>query len=331
MTHSERVIKAINHQETDFTPYQIDLTQRAQERLTEYVGDPGFIQSMGCHIVGCWTGTREEIPGGFVRDHWGVTWNRTVDKDIGVVEGLVIPEPTLAGWKAPEVNVELLRERAQQAIDGAEDKFKIFSISFSMFERAWTLRGMENVLMDMITDPEFVHELLDAICEYNLKLIDIALEFPFDGIYFGDDWGQQSGTIMGPKFWREFIKPRMAKMYARAKGADKYVLQHSCGDIYEIFPDLVEIGLDVYNTFQPEIYDIAKVKREFGNDLSFWGGISTQQLLPYASPEEVQRVTREIMGIMGQGGGYIVAPTHSVPGDVPPENLVALIDVFKNQ
>jgi uroporphyrinogen decarboxylase len=136
---------------------------------------------------------------------------------------------------------------------------------------------------------------------------------------------------MGPKFWRTFIKPRMAKMYSRAKNAGRYVLQHSCGDIYEIFPDVIEIGLDVYNTFQPEIYDIARVKKEFGQNLSFWGGISTQQVLPYASPEEVKRITREIMGIMGVGGGYIVAPTHAVPGDVPPENLVALVEVFQNQ
>ena len=136
---------------------------------------------------------------------------------------------------------------------------------------------------------------------------------------------------MGPKLWREYIKPRMTRMYDRAHKNGKYVIQHSCGDIRELLPDLIEIGLDCYQTFQPEIYDIEKTKAEFGMDLTFWGGISTQQLLSKATPEEVKRETARIMKIMGKGGGYIAAPTHSVPGDVPPENVLAMLDVFMNQ
>jgi uroporphyrinogen decarboxylase len=123
----------------------------------------------------------------------------------------------------------------------------------------------------------------------------------------------------------------MAKMYERIKSKGLIVAQHSCGDIHEIFPDLIEIGLDVYQTFQPEIYDIKKVKKEYGRDLSFWGGISTQRLLPFAPVEEIKRVTRETMDILGESGGYIAAPTHAVPGDVPPQNIVAMIEVFQNQ
>ncbi len=109
------------------------------------------------------------------------------------------------------------------------------------------------------------------------------------------------------------------------------MLQHSCGDIHELMPDLIEIGLDVYQTFQPEIYDVKAVKREFGNDLTFWGGISTQRVLPWVSPEEVKRVAREMIATDGVGGGYIAAPTHAIPGDVPPENIVALIEAFQDQ
>jgi uroporphyrinogen-III decarboxylase len=107
------------------------------------------------------------------------------------------------------------------------------------------------------------------------------------------------------------------------------------GDTRDLFlsfhPDLIEIGLDCYQTFQPEIYDIEKVKSEYGADLSFWGGISTQRLLPYATPDEDRRETARIMRIMGKGGGYIASPTHSVPGDVPPENILAMCDVFLHQ
>ena len=136
---------------------------------------------------------------------------------------------------------------------------------------------------------------------------------------------------MGPKYWREYIKPRVSRMYEHAHKNGKYVIQHSCGDIHELFPDLIEIGLNCYQTFQPEIYDIVKVKSEFGKDLTFWGGISTQQLLPNATAEEVRQETTRIMKIMGKGGGYIAAPTHAVPNDVPPENILAMFDVFMNQ
>jgi len=190
---------------------------------------------------------------------------------------------------------------------------------------------MENLLADMIAEPTFVEALLEKICEFNLKLMDIMLEYPLDGVYFGDDWGQQSGLIMGPRLWRRFIKPQVKRMYEKAKSKGLMVIQHSCGDIHELFPDLVEIGLDCYQTFQPEIYDIEAVKREYGADLSFWGGISTQRLLPYASPDEVRRETARIMRIMGKGGGFIAAPTHAVPQDVPPENVDAMFDVFLNQ
>jgi uroporphyrinogen decarboxylase len=119
-------------------------------------------------------------------------------------------------------------------------------------------------------------------------------------------------------------------MYERVKSRNKVVSQHSCGDINQIFPDLIDIGLDIYQTFQPEIYDFEKVKKEYGGHLTFWGGISTQRLLPFASPDEVRKTVKETIRIMGKDGGYIAAPTHSIPGDVPPENVVAMIEVFKN-
>jgi uroporphyrinogen decarboxylase len=123
----------------------------------------------------------------------------------------------------------------------------------------------------------------------------------------------------------------MKKMYQRAKSAGRYVFQHSCGYIEDIFPDLIEIGLDCYQTFQPELYDIEKVKDTYGGSLTFWGGLSTQRLLPYAPPEKIRSETARIMRIMGKNGGYIAAPTHAMPGDIPLENILAMLDVFENQ
>jgi uroporphyrinogen decarboxylase len=136
---------------------------------------------------------------------------------------------------------------------------------------------------------------------------------------------------MGPQHWRRFIKPCMTRLYQRAKSKGKYILQHSCGDCHEIFPDLIEIGLDCYQTFQPEIYDIAKMKKLYGKDISFWGGISTQQCLPRMNPKQVQGEIVRLAHILSPGGGYILAPTHEVPGDVKPENIMAMLEVFQNQ
>ncbi|MDD3972960.1 MAG: uroporphyrinogen decarboxylase family protein, partial [Clostridia bacterium] len=149
--------------------------------------------------------------------------------------------------------------------------------------------------------------------------------------YFGDDWGQQKNMIMGPEYWRDYIKPRLKRMYKRVKDKGLYVIQHSCGDIEPVFDDLVEIGLDCYQTFQPEIYDIEKIKDIYTGKLAFWGGISTQQLLSRASADEVKKETARIMKILFKNGGYIASSTHAIEFDVPAENILAMYDVFTNQ
>ena len=164
-----------------------------------------------------------------------------------------------------------------------------------------------------------------------LRLIDVVLEYDIDAVYFGDDWGQQKGLIMGPNHWRRFIKPRMAKLYAAVRAKNKFVIQHSCGDCHEIFPDLIEIGLNCYQTFQPEVYDIAKMKALYGDKITFWGGVSTQRALPYMTPEQIQDETVRIMKALKKDGGLIIAPTHAIPFDVPPENIMAMAEVFQNQ
>jgi uroporphyrinogen decarboxylase len=191
---------------------------------------------------------------------------------------------------------------------------------------------MENLLVGFIESPDAVHDLMRRITDYNLAAVGIATEYKeLDAVMFGDDWGQQRSLIMGREHWVTFIKPYLKEMYGAAKRAGKLVLQHSCGNIESVFDDVIELGLDAYQTFQPEIYDIEKVKARYGGRLSFWGGISTQQLLPTATPEFLRSEIIRIMRIMGKGGGYIAAPTHSVPRDVPAENILTMIDVFKNQ
>ncbi|MCL2703632.1 MAG: uroporphyrinogen decarboxylase family protein [Defluviitaleaceae bacterium] len=333
MTKKERVLRAITRRETDFIPFSMGFTQQARDKAVRYFADERFEDKINNHFAGAYyAGEPIMIKPGFFRDDFGVIWNRTgADKDIGVIDKLTLPEPAIGSYRFPEPPAAMLRKICGEALASAGDCFTGAALGFSLFERAWTLAGMENILMYMLTDPQFVHDLLDEITVFNIKLIRVYLEYDFDFINFGDDWGQQKGLIMGPNLWRAFIKPRLAQMYALVKEHGKFVFQHSCGDISEVLDDAIEIGLDVYETFQPEIYGLQEAKTRWGSRLSFFGGLSTQRLLPFETPENVIKKAAEIMRIMGKDGGYIAAPTHSIPGDVPPENIEALMELFHNQ
>lgn len=331
ITRRERLLTALAHQQPDVTPWQIDLTSEAHEATARFLGDPDFVAKIGNHLAHVGDGWFEDLGQHRWRDNFGVVWNRSIDRDIGNVETLLLPEPDMRLYRFPTPDTERNGRRIEQMLAESEGVFSAGGIGFSMFERAWTLRGMENLLMDMVLAPAFVDELLDGILEYNLVALDHMLQYPVDCIRFGDDWGQQHGLIMGPRLWRRFIKPRVAAMYERVKLAGKFVMQHSCGDIAEVFPDLIDMGLDVFNTFQPEVMDVDRIKREYGRHLSFYGGISTQQVLPRIAPEDVRAHVMDMIARIGKDGGYMVAPTHAIPRDVPPETIVAFIEAVQAQ
>lgn len=334
MTRRERVFAAINRTGTDMIPYHLSFTTQEHDVVAAYFGDPCFESKIGNHISVQWYKAKKvEIPSrpGFFVDDFGVIWDRTgAEKESGLVTGILLPEPTMKDFKFPVFDELRWRSELEELVNSDEDVFKFAAFGFALYDRAWTFRGMENLLVDMIAEPEFVEELLDGIMEYNFNIIDIALEYDIDGFHFADDWGSQKGLVMGPKLWQKFIKPRTIKMYERIKSKGKIISQHSCGDVYEIFPDLVEMGLDIYQTLQPEVYDLRQVKQEFGKDLTFWGGISTQRLLPFGTPEEVKETVRETLKIMGENGGYIAGPTHNIVDGTPPENVAAMLEVLQN-
>ena len=332
MTRRETVIRALRHEETEHVPFHIEFTAQEEEKVLANTTKEEFFKKHGgyLHYFQYWgyPTEREDMPEHF-KDDFGVTWNRSgVDKDIGVVDNPVIDEPDISLYPMPYLNEARIREECEKILATKEDKFCFAGIGFSMFERLWSYVGMENALIYMITDPDFVDELLDKILSFNLRVIDIFNEYSFDGIYFGDDWGQQKGMIMGAPLWRRFIKPRMEIMYRHAKKNGKFVLQHSCGDIEDVFEDLIEIGLDCYQTVQPEIYNLKNIKEKYGDRLCFWGTISTQQELVHSTPSEIEKVISDTVEIMSKGGGFIVAPTHAVPQDVPVENVMAMLNCF---
>lgn len=204
-------------------------------------------------------------------------------------------------------------------------------VNHTLFERAWFLRGFQEFLYDLVLRPAFAHALLDQILEFDLAILEKLLTHPVDGVWFGDDYGHQGGLIISPKMWRTFIKPRLAVLIERARHRGLPVFLHSDGAVSELIPDLLEIGLSVLNPLQPEVMDLAQLKREYGRDLSFCGGISTQTVLSGGTPDEVEAELRQKIRLLAQGGGYIVSTAGSVQADVPLANLARLIDLLRGQ
>jgi uroporphyrinogen decarboxylase len=135
---------------------------------------------------------------------------------------------------------------------------------------------------------------------------------------------------MGPRRWREFILPQLKRMYAPVREAGKFVMIHSCGDVDELFDDLVAIGLNSFNPFQPEVMDVASLFARYRGRLTFHGGLSTQRTLPFGTVEDVRAEVRRLLEL-GRDGNYIFAPAHDVEGDVPLENMRAAIELVQGQ
>jgi uroporphyrinogen decarboxylase len=335
MATRQTVIDSLEHRQPAAIPYNIAFTQPARQKMAKFYSDDAFDEKLGnaLHCLGttpqeAWREVRPDV----WEDEFGVQWDRSVDKDIGVVCNRKITEETLEEYQFPDPAAPHRWESYPIKRTNADaGPFYVANHGFSLFERAWTLFGMEELLMAMVSRPEAAHRLLDRILEYNLAIIQEACSRDVDAMMFGDDWGSQYGLLMGPDLWREFIKPRVRSMYQEAKAHGKYVFIHSCGKVNELFPELIECGLDCFNPFQPEVMDVEDMKTRYGDRLSFYGGISTQRTLPYGEEEQVREEVRRLLNVVGRGGGLIAAPAHAIPGDAKPENIHAMIEVLQNQ
>ena len=332
MTKRDVIRLVLSGQRPPYVPWSMGFTKEAKEKLRRHYECADVEVPLENHLVklGSDIGFFTDLADDRVRDVFGVVWDRSVDKDIGNVEGFVLPEATLNGYRFPNPLDRRFFADIPEKLAHFPDRFRVFQIGFSLYERAWTLRGMANLMMDFHDHPQFVHELFSAIADYNVAQVREALKHDIDAVYFGDDWGQQHGLQMGPRKWREFILPQLKRMYGAVRAAGKFVMIHSCGDVDELFDDLLAAGLNCFNPFQPEVMDVYSLLPRYRGRLAFHGGLSTQRTLPFGTPDDVRRETRRLLEL-GADGGYIFAPAHDVEGDVPLENMLAFIEVVQSQ
>jgi uroporphyrinogen decarboxylase len=249
----------------------------------------------------------------FPLEKWSLEQIRTIQPN------LIQPSPYL-GWQ-----IELAKGYR------AAGYATTYWVSGGFFEVGCAMRGYEQFSMDLMDEPELVQTLFDVWLKEKLSQIEAVIRplAPYIDIFcFGDDLGLQTGPFMSPVVFREQIKPYFQMHYnaVHAAAPDSLLFHHSCGSVYRLLDDLVDIGVNILNPIQPNAAEMEpeRMKEKTRGRLCLHGGIDLQQLLPFGTPDEVRAEARRREEILGKGGGYICAAAHSLPEDVPVANILAL-------
>lgn len=233
------------------------------------------------------------------------------------------PWPNVDGWTD---------EGAAEQTEALHDQGRVVGGFIGhIFETSWQIRGMEEFLMDMAAQPDWAEFVLDRIADMQMKKAVAAARAGADWIRTGDDVATQNAMMMAPDQWRHYLKPRWAKIYAAVKeiNPDIAVWYHSDGNVMDIIPDLIEIGVDILNPVQPECMDPEEIKRRFGDKLVIDGTIGTQTTMPFGSADDVRHMVKSRIEKLGYDGALILSPTHVLEPEVPLENIAAFLDTAR--
>jgi len=298
MTPKENLLKVIKHDNPEWVPYGLE---------SAVFINPPVIE-------------RPELPG---KDDFGVMWELEKGAEGGTYpahnghtitgienwrEQISFPGIESMDWDSVSDNVKTI-DRKNQLVCGF--------VEMGLFERSYLLLGMDEALVAYITMPEFMEELISALADYKIKLIELFDDAAnLDIVWYGDDWGTQNSLFLPPEVWRKIIKPHTKRIYDCMKKRNIIIDQHSCGRIEEVFADIVEMGADIYNPCQP-CNNLKELKQKFNGKIAFEGGIDSQFVLSKdgVTQEEIRAEVRKRIDELAEGGGYIAVPSHSVPYD----------------
>ena len=340
MTPKTRVKACLEKQPTDripvfmwFHPETAILLGQQLEIPAAFVGD-----AMGNDIKQTWInnnyameGIVHEQNGESHTDFWGIKWTKEgAFNQISYSPLENSNESQISDYEFPYKMTGKLLEQMQPVIEHKKDFFIGCDVSPCVFEMYNRLRGMENAMLDLAAAPHMAEKLLARCADFGVHLSTEACEkLPLDWLWTGDDVASQQSLFMHPDTWRALIKPHLKRVMDVGKKNNLWVAYHCCGALYPIIPDLIEIGMDVLNPIQcncPNM-DAFELKKEFGNDIAFMGGVDTQYLLPNGTVTQVKKATEELLKNMtSDGGGYILAASHTIPPETPFENIFAMYE-----
>mgnify|MGYP005834795417 CR=1 FL=1 len=283
-----------------------------------------------------------ELPDGSYIDAWGVVWTKPERGHYYVKQPIFTGDLTAEAlaryaWPNPhDPGFTRGLSEAARSLHENTDYAVVLSLPVGFGHQSQFLRGYESWLMDLVDNLSGAEALADAVLDVYIPLVRNMVRAcaPYiDVVFYADDVAFQNGPIMRPEMFRRLFKPRLKRIFdaIRAESQAK-ILFHSCGSVVSLIPDLLDTGIDCLNPVQVSAagMDTAKLKREYGRDLSFWGAIDTHRVLPFGSPQDVRDEVHRRINDLAEGGGYVVASVHNIQAEVPPENIVAMVEAARS-
>jgi uroporphyrinogen decarboxylase len=361
MNSKERVTRAMTRKGLpDRVPLQFDLSRSLADRFAEKLGMPAHYTTayyedvtyrlsnndlrvaMGsdCVVVGA------SLPRGYQHptDENGYIINEfRMKMRQGAIYMEVIDHPLANVQTAEEIAVfafpdPLTDGRYDDAAHYIEkyrgEYFIIGDMELTMFDMMQQLVGLEKLLVDLAQGATYLEPLMDKCKDFALAVGKKLVSMGVDGVWTGDDFGAQNGMLISPRMWRRYFKERYREIYTALKAVnpDVIIMQHCDGAVAPILGDWIDVGLEVFNPVQPNVpgHEPLDLKSKFGDRMSFWGAIDQQKLLPFGTPDEIRADIKAKIAVLGEGGGYMVAPAHIIQGDTPMENVEAFIAAVKS-
>ena len=340
MSNRERVLTAFSRRTPDKVPKRIQSGSHLSKLVRENTGSDNPSKYFNMDIQQMVHYKPTENSGDFSKypsydgvnsvNEWGIRGlqgSHTPMRDFRTVNDVY-------EYPLPDVGASYRYEHLPEAIREIKEK-KLPAVSgyeCGSFEKLWALRGMENFLVDLLQEPEFLTPLIEKVSDLKAQIAAGYAKAGVDVIWSGDDLGSERAMLMSPDVWRKHLKSCVKKIVRAAKdiNPDVLVAFHSDGYIEPIIPDLIEVGVDILQAVQPECMDIAGLKRDYGNGISFWGTIGTQSTMAFGTPEEVKSVVKERIETAGARGGLCIGPSHTLEPPTPWENVVAFFEAVED-